>query len=510
MPACVGPPSECALLEKPAPRVQPTVSCAAQQLGTQQAIPVTSLDMAKFEERDALFPGKLSINAEEVLALDGAKCTPKTRDGILSLGGASCYDIGSTAANVDDMMWPLVWHPKPAAATQSPAAVALGQKMREALVQNQFSPAGCARSAEEQWRSLYYVQTVPLVGFASDLEYLSMFLARAVHMRSQLLLGPRSSVGWTSRWFCGDDRSLRCYFNISSCCAVVTLHGEGLELPRRRNPLNMGLPGYNAYGSAWVSAQLAGFLFGQMNGPTRKYVDQRRAALRPVVSPPHLPVGDPRHVPTIGMHVRGGDSCHARRFCPSNLTATFFEQAAELRRRYGANRLLLATDSKEAARLCAARVLGFECVTMPMRREKFESATFIEQRVETHDEGELSGATVALDALTDLDMLADCDYFVLLFRSAMSRVAYALSLARKGYHVPLVSMQWPWSPGYLKGKAMKGKKGGRRPFVKGRMMSRGGLSKAQMKARLDAWRGRGGKRRGGGGRGAERRLAQHP
>ena len=52
--------------------------------------------MAKFEERDALFPGKLSINAEEVLALDGAKCTPKTRDGILSLGGASCYDIGYT------------------------------------------------------------------------------------------------------------------------------------------------------------------------------------------------------------------------------------------------------------------------------------------------------------------------------------------------------------------------------------------------------------------------------
>ena len=42
-----------------------------------------------------------------------------------------------------------------------------------------------------------------------------MFLLRATHMRSQLLLGPRSSAGWTSAWFCAEERSLRCYFNPS-------------------------------------------------------------------------------------------------------------------------------------------------------------------------------------------------------------------------------------------------------------------------------------------------------
>ena len=43
---------------------------------------------------------------------------------------------------------------------------------------------------------------------------------------------------------------------------------------------------------------------------------------------------------------------------------------------------------------------------------KFESPTFIEHRVATHEAGALSGSVVALDALADIDMLADCDYHV--------------------------------------------------------------------------------------------------
>ena len=152
------------------------------------------------------------------------------------------------------------------------------------------------------------------------------------------------------------------------------------------------------------------------------------------------------------MHVRGGDSCHARRFCATNLTATFWAQAARLRERYGVNRIVLATDDARAAALCASRALGFECATLRMEREKFESATFIETRVAAHAAGALSGSAVALDALADIDLLADCSHHVLLLRSAVSRLAFALSLARKGRVAPFVSMQWPWSPAHLKGK----------------------------------------------------------
>ena len=462
-------------------------------------LPISPRDYERFESTDGTFRGKSSIGA--VRALDGAMCAPDfvpSRDGVLSAGRASCHDIsaaeplrdGGGGGGPDPFShnWPMVWRP-PAAAVRAtratPAATALAARLQAALRSNQFgaSKSGCRHVDEltdERWRDHYYLHEVPMIGFGSVLEYAMMFLARGVHMGSQLVLGPRSSRTWTSEWFCGADRSLRCYFELSSCCGVVTMRGKELVLPRRRNPLNLGLPGYNDYGGVWVSAQLAGFLFGTMNARTKEALATRRAAL--VVggsgggragggaAPLHLPLSAAAHVPTIGMHIRGGDACHAGRYCPANLTATFFAEAAEMRRQYGANRLLLATDNAAAAKLCREGVLGFTCLTMPMRRDKFDAVEFIEHRVAQHEEGELSGSTVALDALADIDMLADCDFFVLVFRSAISRVAYALSLARKGHHAPLVSMHMPWSSKgiKIKGKPMRGMKPGGRGGQGGR------------------------------------------
>ena len=50
-----------------------------------------------------------------------------------------------------------------------------------------------------------------------------------------------------------------------------------------------------------------------------------------------------------------------------------------MRSLYGVNTIVLATDSTRAARLCASGVLGFQCRTMQMARDKFDSPTFIEQ-----------------------------------------------------------------------------------------------------------------------------------
>ena len=114
------------------------------------------------------------------------------------------------------------------------------------------------------------------------------------------------------------------------------------------------------------------------------------------------------------------------------------------------NRILLATDNKDAAALCDARVLGFECSHISIDRSKFESETFIENRVKQNEQGPLSGTAVALDALADIDMLGDCDYLIVLLRSAVSRLALSLALARKGKMPPFASLQWPWSPNYHK------------------------------------------------------------
>jgi hypothetical protein len=136
---------------------------------------------------------------------------------------------------------------------------------------------------------------------------------------------------------------------------------------------------------------------------------------------------------------------------------------------YGVNTIILATDSSRAAEACASRPLGFECRTLRMTRAKFESATFIEQRVSKHEAGKLSGSTIALDTLADVDMLADCQYHVLVFRSAISRLAYALATARRSGPTPVASMQNPFGSSYLKlaggrrgGGAGRGKGGKRR------------------------------------------------
>lgn len=165
---------------------------------------------------------------------------------------------------------------------------------------------------------------------------------------------------------------------------------------------------------------------------SRALPSAKKASPRELPSAGVLPRGSP---PTIGIHIRGGDSCYAMRYCPSNLTQAYFmqesapaalflaallddvsllhhdlpvssheisvsipiprrinsvsvpfscarpalcrvstcAQAANMRERYGVNRIFLATDNKEAARLCEARVLGFECTHISIDRSKFES-----------------------------------------------------------------------------------------------------------------------------------------
>ena len=360
-------------------------------------------------------------------------------------------------------------------------------KLQAAVNEMQF-PADGSRC----WRNkVYYMHNLPQVGFGSIIEYASMFLGRALSIGTQFRIGPNSSMAWTSEWFCGSRRSLSCYFDLSACCATV-LESESpgarpLMLPRRRDPINVAARGFNDYGSVAVSAQMTKFLFDHMTPWTRAELQKRRSSVRPWRAGAALPaafaaastsLGRPL---TIGMHIRGGDSCHLGRYCPSNLTATYFTQAARLRSLYGANRILLATDNPEAARLCASSVLGFDCTTQSMERAKFDATELIENRVAKHSSGSLSGSRVALDALADMDMLGDCDMFVLLLRSCFARVAYALAMGRQGRAPPVISLEAPWSPW----------KGG---------LSKPGKNPKGMKRRMKpGWRG--GKAKGGGGGG---------
>ena len=420
---------------------------------------VTMRDVELFEKRDAEFPGKASVIWEEITALDGSSCKAKTAEGTVSSGrgdGSMCVDLGigspsvAIEGGIDSHRTTTIglWHLSYLPASVSSPIPSVGQWVAQHQLTTlsaqlvaklevlQFpADSTCVSKPVPDQLSTYYVDQVPLVGFGSIIEYGMMFLARSAYMGTQLVFGSSSSLVWSSSSACGRERSLACYFNVTGCCGVPTTNGRPVKLSRRRNPLNMGLPGFNQHGSAWVSGQLANFFFSRMTPQTRAQVDARRRGVFPRGS----------NLSTIGIHIRGGDSCAARRFCPSNLTASYFAQAAAIREQYGVNRLLVATDNKEAAALCDDGVLGFDCSHIAIDRSKFESTAFIETRVGKAQDGPLAGSAVALDAITDIDMLADCDFLVLVLRSAVSRLALSLALARKGRLPPFVSMQSPWS-----------------------------------------------------------------
>jgi hypothetical protein len=475
---------------------------------------ITASALAQFRSADLELLAKREIRARNVRALDGSTCRAKTEDGVArGYDDGECADLGDSYFNMPALDWshshtPLIFFPPRATVVggiANPQAIAHALRLRSAVAALQ-SPGDGQRCRDKA----FYMHELPQVGFGSVIEYATMFLGRSLSLGTQFRIGPDSSRAWTSSWFCGDHgRSLGCYFNLSACCAIVldpsSVGGrQPLRLPRRRDPINVAARGFNEYGSAWVSAQMTRYLFDRATPSTRAEITKRRQRLGwPPSGQPAAAIGggadgaDARLV--IGMHIRGGDSCLRGRYCPANLTSSYFAAAARLRSLYGANRILLATDNAEAARLCAARVLGFECATQSIERKKFEASDKIEDRVALHNTGALSGSAVALDALADMDMLADCDMFVMLLRSCFARVAYALAMGRKSRPPPIISLEAPWSPfkGAMKGgKGGKGGKFGMRKMKMGAMPHPGGGRAARAGKRGMAMRD--GSRAGGG------------
>jgi len=428
----------------------------------------------------------------------GVRCSTValTRSGLAPSGrGDGCADLGLSKPignrSSPEGKDPLRYLPTPAALQLPPrrAALEAAHSLQRELASSQLRGSGCAATNS----SIYYVETLPTIGFGTALEFFLMHLSVAVHRGDQLVLGSRALVEWApSEALCGEERSPRCFFAFSSCCATPSAADHAADkqaaasrraaaagaratggtapsrLRRRRVRLGgrsrkggkaggggtISIPRYERFGSLWLRGQLIRYLFSRMTYAVRKQVELRRESVS-VSESVSVDRGSALALPAaIGMHIRRGDSCAlGSRYCPSDLNASYFEAADELRTRYGVNRLVLATDDPEAARLCNERVRGFDCHTVRMDRHRFTSSTSIELRVGT--EGALEGSGVALDTLADIELLSECDHFVLVLRSAVSRLAYALATARHNRFPPIISMQWAWDGRGGQGLALK-------------------------------------------------------
>ena len=199
-------------------------------------VPLTQPELTRFLARDEAFAGKSSIDTAAMRALDGSSCRAVTPDGVVG-AGSECVDLG-IEMTYHGLENPLFFLP-PASQPHQSATREQVHAARAAGVASSFRSAAAAPRPPAHSTSAAPRRGVHIlrargaqVGFGSIIEYSMMFLARSTTRGAQLQLGAQSSRGWTSPWFCGEERSLTCYFNISSCCAVVTLNGRALELPR--------------------------------------------------------------------------------------------------------------------------------------------------------------------------------------------------------------------------------------------------------------------------------------
>ena len=142
----------------------------------------------------------------------------------------------------------------------------------------------------------------------------------------------------------------------------------------------------------------------------------------------------------LGMHVRRGDSCKFERYCPP-LNISYYKVAKEFQRRYGMRKIFVASDDQAAVDECKSWP-DFDCKGLELSRDiyNYEDQEFLEVRARNHLK---NTSSAAMDFFADLDTLAECDYFIGIFSSIMSRVAYELMFGRKGTHVPFASIQWP-------------------------------------------------------------------
>ena len=66
---------------------------------------------------------------------------------------------------------------------------------------------------------------------------------------------------------------------------------------------------------------------------------------------------------------------------------------------------------------------------------------FVDQRLLN---GELEPETEGRELVTDVTLLARCDFLITTFSSNLGRISYELSLAWKGFTPPFVSMDIPF------------------------------------------------------------------
>jgi len=261
-------------------------------------VPICAIDrVAPGSDAPDTFPGGLSLSAQSILPFGSGPCAAKTlaglADGCVDMGDARFEPAGPGGRPVPGGTFEylpaarLLAGPPPARAAQR-ANELRGSLRRLHHLAGDGCLGGVSHGAPLNSSRIYYVEELALIGFGAALEMLLVELVSAHHFGRQLVLGYSSSPEWAPRSFCGEQRSLACYFSFSSCCVApavgVACAAETLseaDVYRRRRVRGrsapggarlLGLPGYNEYGSIFVYAQAAAHAFDSLTPHARREV----------------------------------------------------------------------------------------------------------------------------------------------------------------------------------------------------------------------------------------------
>lgn len=162
--------------------------------------------------------------------------------------------------------------------------------------------------------------------------------------------------------------------------------------------------------------------------------------------------------PIMAVHVRHGDSCPKWEDSHSHLPgakceafARYVEGMMEMHRLYGVTRTFVCTDDpsiiEELPQAVVHTGVPFEWVHLPFDRALFAASDWaveLKLLMATMDR-RLVAETTVLDIL----LMSEADYVIGTLSSHFGALAYELSVSSKGFHVPYISLDFPWRSSLL-------------------------------------------------------------
>ena len=285
---------------------------------------IAAQDAADYDARHRLQPGLITtpVGCEgQVRSVCGVW-------GVASRGAreaATCVDLCLGT----EFLPPLDALERSEAAAEAAAEAADAEKFQQLLFRTQFPAhvpegAGAAEAlstGSEDARALRPA-AAPLSGFGVTMVYAAHNLVKAVTAQRVWAPSRRSLDVWTSESWCGPERHLGCYFlaPTNRSWEVTDAAGTARSLDAEREGLHAGIDGimhdfappeFAHRGAFWVHAQSLLFIW-QLNQRTDEYLRK----VREEMARRNADFVFPLQHPTIGMHIRRGDSFMAARWMP--------------------------------------------------------------------------------------------------------------------------------------------------------------------------------------------------